>query len=132
VISEPLQRSNTDARRATFPGQRSSYPQGDAANETPVHPARPIGAAHQVAPATRTLAEAARYLGLSPWTVRELIWRGVLHRVRLSRKILLDQRDLDTLIEMYKKDDIDGGPPAAVAWRPPMSLPQKARKGGKA
>lgn len=77
-----------------------------------------------------TLSEAAQYLGLSSWTVRELIWCGVLRRVRLSRKILLDQRDLDAVIEVYKKDDIDGGPPAAVAWRPPMSLPRKARKGG--
>ena len=76
-----------------------------------------------------TLPEAARYLGLSSWTVRELIWRGVLPRVHLSRKILLDQRDLDNVIEVYKKDDIDGGSPAAVPWMPPMSLPRKARKG---
>jgi excisionase family DNA binding protein len=76
-----------------------------------------------------TLSEAARYLGLSSWTVRELIWRGVLHRVRLSRKILLDQRDLDAAIEA-SKDAVDGDRRSAVGLRAPMSLPRKARKGG--
>lgn len=76
-----------------------------------------------------TLPEAARYLGLSPWTVRELLWRGVLPRVRLSRKILIDQNDLDALIEA-RKEHVDQPVSLAVPLRPPMSLPQKARKGG--
>lgn len=80
-------------------------------------------------PRLLTLPQAARYLGLSSWTVRELIWRGVLPRVRLSRKILLDQRDLDAAIEA-SKDAVDGDRLSAVGLRAPMSLPRKARKGG--
>lgn len=49
-----------------------------------------------------TLQEAASYLGLSPWTVRELQWKGRLPRVRLSRKLLFDREDLDRLIEAEK------------------------------
>src|SRR5439155_8540320 len=33
-----------------------------------------------------TLPEAAAYLSLSPWSVRELQWKGRLPRVALSRK----------------------------------------------
>lgn len=76
-----------------------------------------------------TLPQAAKYLGLSVWTIRELIWRGVLPRVRLSRKILLDQRDLDAAIEA-SKDAVDRTPLPGVGLRSPMSLPRKARKGG--
>lgn len=80
-------------------------------------------------PRLLTLPQAARYLGLSPWTIRELIWRGVLPRVRLSRKILLDQRDLDAAIETAK-DTVDGDRLLAVRLRAPMSLPPEIRKGG--
>jgi hypothetical protein len=56
------------------------------------------------------LAGAARYLGnLSPWSVRDLITNGTLRRVRLPgaggadlRRVLLDVRDLDQLIEQSK------------------------------
>jgi excisionase family DNA binding protein len=53
---------------------------------------------------------AARYLGVSPWTVRELEWKGVLRRVRVPlpgggelRKLLFDKADLDRLIEGWKE-----------------------------
>ncbi len=46
---------------------------------------------------------AALYLGeISPWTVREMHWRGDLPAVRLGRRLLFDVRDLDTLIERNK------------------------------
>jgi len=45
------------------------------------------------------LPEAAVYRGLSPWTVRELQWKGKLPRVDLGRKLLFDRADLDALIE---------------------------------
>jgi excisionase family DNA binding protein len=50
-----------------------------------------------------TLAEAAAYLGVSPWTVRDLQWKGRLPRVALSRKLLFDLVDLDRLIEATKE-----------------------------
>ena len=48
------------------------------------------------------LPEAAAYLGVSPWTVRELQWSGKLPRVDLGRKLLFDRADLDALIERQK------------------------------
>jgi excisionase family DNA binding protein len=55
------------------------------------------------------LEQAAVYLGLSPWTVRELEAKRVLPRVRVPlpgsgelRKLLFDKADLDRLIERWK------------------------------
>lgn len=47
--------------------------------------------------------EAATYLGISPWTVREMIWRGDLACIRLGRRVLLDLQDLDRLIIEHKQ-----------------------------
>lgn len=49
-----------------------------------------------------SIQEAADYLALSTWTVRELIWKGELPHVRLGRRILLDLQDLDALIAHNK------------------------------
>jgi excisionase family DNA binding protein len=49
-----------------------------------------------------SIQEAADYLALSTWTVRELIWQGKLPHVRLGRRILLDLQDLDALIAHHK------------------------------
>jgi helix-turn-helix protein len=55
------------------------------------------------------LQQAARYLGVSPWTVRDLEASGVIPRVviplpngRDLRKLLFDRADLDRLIESWK------------------------------
>ncbi len=55
------------------------------------------------------LAETARHLIVSPWTIRDLESNGVLHRIRLLlpggqelRKLLFDREELDRLIEMWK------------------------------
>jgi excisionase family DNA binding protein len=51
---------------------------------------------------------AAAYLGVSPWTVRDLEAAGTLKRVRVPlrggelRKLLFDRADLDRLIEAWK------------------------------
>lgn len=67
------------------------------------------------APRLLDLRGTAGYLGLAPWTVRELEWRGVLRRVRVPlpgggelRKLLFDREDLDRLVERWKD-----GPEAA-------------------
>lgn len=47
--------------------------------------------------------EAATYLGLgSRWAVYRLISHGELHPIRLARKLRLDRRDLDALIDSAK------------------------------
>ncbi len=55
------------------------------------------------------LEGAAKYLGVSEWTVRSLEWEGVLPRVRIPngkggeiRKLLFDVRDLDRLVDRSK------------------------------
>jgi len=59
---------------------------------------RPVRATHRLL----TLPEAAKYLGLSTWTVRELTGKGRLPVVRITRKLLFDLRDLDALIDQEK------------------------------
>jgi excisionase family DNA binding protein len=55
------------------------------------------------------LPAAGRYLGVSPWTIRDLIANGTLARVRIPlpnggelRKVLLDREDLDRLVTRWK------------------------------
>ena len=49
-----------------------------------------------------SLADAARYLAVSDWTVRQMVWRGDLPHVRLGKRILIDSRDLDGWIDREK------------------------------
>ncbi len=49
-----------------------------------------------------TVKEAARYLGLSVWGVRELYYHGKIAAVRNGRHMLLDRTDLDQWIERNK------------------------------
>jgi excisionase family DNA binding protein len=49
-----------------------------------------------------TIAEAAVYLGRSPWAVRSLIWTGKLPAVRDGKRVLVDIHDLDRWIEVSK------------------------------
>lgn len=62
-----------------------------------------------ISPRLLDLPTAASYLGLSPWTVRDLEAAGSLQRVRIPlphagelRKLLFDRVDLDRLIETWK------------------------------
>ena len=62
-----------------------------------------------IEPRLLNLKSAATYLGVSPWTVRDLEARGVLKRVSVPlsagaelRKLLFDKVDLDHLIEAWK------------------------------
>jgi hypothetical protein len=73
------------------------------------------GAAVQItvvplSPRLLDLHAASAYLGLSPWTVRDLEAAGSLSRVRIPlpnagelRKLLFDRMDLDRLIESWKE-----------------------------
>jgi hypothetical protein len=62
-----------------------------------------------LAPRLLDLPAAAAYLGVSPWTVRDLEAAGTLRRVRVPlpnhgelRKLLFDRVDLDQLIDAWK------------------------------
>ncbi len=56
----------------------------------------------QTTPRLVSLVDAATYLGVSYWTVRELINRQELAAVRIGRRVMLDVEDLDRFIEVNK------------------------------
>jgi excisionase family DNA binding protein len=49
-----------------------------------------------------TIPDAAFYLGVSHWTLRDLIWAGTLPYLKLGRRHMLDKHDLDAWIERNK------------------------------
>ncbi len=49
-----------------------------------------------------SVPNAAKYLGVSDWHVRRLIWRGDLPSVRVGRLVRLDREDLDRYIAEQK------------------------------
>jgi len=55
------------------------------------------------------LEGAAQYLGVSSWTIRDMLDAGKIPRVRLPgedgkeiRKVLIDRNDLDQLVDQWK------------------------------
>ena len=46
--------------------------------------------------------EAARYLGISYWTVRDLVFRREIPFIKIGRRILVDRFDLDTYLDRSK------------------------------
>jgi hypothetical protein len=63
-----------------------------------------------LSPRLLDLEAAATYLGVSPWTVRDLEAAGVLPRIRVPlpggrelRKLLFDKADRDQLVEAWKE-----------------------------
>jgi excisionase family DNA binding protein len=50
-----------------------------------------------------SLRQASSYLGISYWSVRSLIDRGDLPAVRFGRRLLIDKKDLDSLVEARKE-----------------------------
>ena len=46
--------------------------------------------------------EAATYLGISYWTLRDLVFRRTLPHVKIGRRILVDRVDLDAYLQRAK------------------------------
>ena len=79
----------------TAPSTDGARQRGPASKPKAVSWSPPAG----VTPRLLSVRQAAEYLGLSPWTVRELEAAGTLARVRLPvRKVLFDRAALDRLI----------------------------------
>jgi len=53
-------------------------------------------------PRLLTLKEAAAFLGVGIWTMRDLVWSGTVPLVRFRRRMYFDVLDLDQLIEHNK------------------------------
>lgn len=49
-----------------------------------------------------SLEAGAAYLGISKWTLRDLIFRGDLPAVHIQRRRLVDRADLDAYIDRVK------------------------------
>jgi len=97
--SDPPDKPLLHARRG--PGRPRKHPRPEEAPR----PAPPL-----LDPRLLDLVQTARYLSVSPWTIRCLEWSGVLSRVRIPladgrdlRKLLFDRADLDRLIELWKE-----------------------------
>jgi excisionase family DNA binding protein len=56
----------------------------------------------------RNVVDAARLLSISPWTVRAWIKGGKLRPVRLGRRVLLEESELERFIEAAKPVANDG------------------------
>lgn len=46
--------------------------------------------------------DAACYLGISYWTIRDLVFRRELPFVKIGRRILVDRMDLDAYLDRSK------------------------------
>ena len=57
-----------------------------------------------MSPRLLTLKDAAQWLGLTTWAMRERIWAGDIPVVRFpgGRKMFIDLQDLETLIQQNK------------------------------
>ena len=54
------------------------------------------------------IEDAARLLGISPWTVRAKIREGKLRPVRLCRRVLLEQAELQRFVEEARRGNEPG------------------------
>ncbi|NGZ95317.1 MAG: hypothetical protein CV089_04150 [Nitrospira sp. WS110] len=58
--------------------------------------------ASPVVPRLFSQREAATYLGISYWTLRDLTFRGEVPHVKIRRRILVDRLDLDAYLDRMK------------------------------
>ena len=55
-----------------------------------------------LAPRLLSQQEAAAYLGISYWTLRDLTFWGEVPHVKIGRRILVDRLDLDAYLDRAK------------------------------
>lgn len=55
-----------------------------------------------LAPRLLSQKEAASYLGISYWTLRDLLFRKEIPYLRVKRRLLVDRLDLDSFITRCK------------------------------
>lgn len=62
------------------------------------------GISNPMSPRLLPLKDAARYIGLTVWGLREAVWRGDIPVVRFpgGRKQFIDVRDIEAFIERNK------------------------------
>jgi excisionase family DNA binding protein len=83
---------------------KTSEPETGEINRSALRP-EPTGTGRAVLqPRLLSLRQAAEYLSLSTWTIRNLVDNGTLPTVQLGtvRRLLFDRLELDRLIEMSR------------------------------
>lgn len=50
-----------------------------------------------------SVKDAATYLSVRPYTIRDFVWRGELPYVRMGKRFVFDRADLDRLAESRKQ-----------------------------
>lgn len=93
----PAQPSPSEAERET-PSLPTSLPAAPAKPTQPAGPWAPGAGGGRLI----SVGKAATILGLSVASVRRLIWTGKLPVLRLTRRLQVDVRDLERLIEQAK------------------------------
>jgi excisionase family DNA binding protein len=58
--------------------------------------------AEPLVPRLLSQQEAAAYLGISYWMLRDLVFRGEVPSVRIRRRVLVDRADLDRYVGQAK------------------------------
>ena len=56
-----------------------------------------------LAPRALDVRQAAKYLGVTVWLIRNLIWRGELPAVLAGKRFIIDRHDLDLWLERQKE-----------------------------
>jgi len=66
---------------------------------------RAQGISNPMTPRLLTLKDAAQWLGLTVWAMRERVWQGAIPYVRFDggRKLYIDTKDLERFIEQHKE-----------------------------
>jgi excisionase family DNA binding protein len=49
-----------------------------------------------------SIKEASTSLGVSGWTIRDLIWKGSISQIKIGARVLIDIRELDGFIDTNK------------------------------
>jgi excisionase family DNA binding protein len=50
-----------------------------------------------------TVADAATYLSVSRYAIRDAVWQGILPYVRMGKRFIFDRHDLDRWAESKKR-----------------------------
>jgi excisionase family DNA binding protein len=59
-------------------------------------------AIEQVTPRVLTVKQAAQYIGMSQWFIRELVYGRKVPYINVGKKIMFDRSDLDTYLDERK------------------------------
>lgn len=63
-----------------------------------------VGNTQEITPRNLAVADAAKYLGIGPWAMRQLHWDGVVRGFFIGRRLLFDKLVLDAYVDRLVKE----------------------------